>query len=369
LEDLGQAGASNFIFLSYARPVNDEFKQGSILLPTRAVRDEGTSFHFLKPGKQVTGNMDIEKKIKELLKKNSLRAKTGLVWSTDAPYSKVRKTREIIESKALAIDNDSSALFAVARNRNLNVGGILLVTESTIRGKVTEKIKDPLKELKAHLLGICVELLSAKSFWDSLGEEKVQEKIAPKEERPKNPIWDEKINAIAARIETEALKAKAVGKEELILEALEIKKELFLSQYNTTRSKYIRGKANVKTYSKVSIACSEVLEKIYATIVELEAPGDQYMEIVSRADNVFDYADDAVEDIYDQLLSEEQPPAYAETEKPLMPLNVHSNRLSVFLVNLPRRFRYKPFYKQFFEGSQMVTEVHHEEFTKESAFE
>jgi len=366
LEDLVSAGAENFIFVSYSRPLAEEMKAGSIVLPTRSVRDEGTSFHYLKPAKQVIGNTSIEKGLLEELKKNSLKAKMGLTWTTDAPFSKVRKTSEIVNSKALVIDNDTAALFAVSRYRQINLGGILLVSEQSIRGRLKQKIKDPLKALKNHLIKIGAGMLVKKSFWENLSKEKEEEKKETQQEKTKprqekKTLWDDRVEELAIQIDVEIVKQTVQHKEEeVLLEALEVKKELFVGEYHRTRSKYIRGKISSLKYNKITIVCIDILEKILEEVREIGKPGNQAPEILAREDKAISEADVIAEQIYAQLAEGED----LDFLREIVPVKPHKNMVSVFLVNLPRRFRYKPYYKRFFDSDERIVEIPHQEFVE-----
>ena len=399
LEDLIGAGSENFIFLSFARPVDDSIKAGSIILPTRAVRDEGASFHYLKPAKQVIGNVDIEKKLKEILKEESLNSKLGLTWSTDAPYKKVRKTKEIIDSGAFVIDNETSALFAVARYRDVYLGGVLIVNEQTIGGKIREKIKDPLKGLKNHVAGLCVKVLASKILWKSLRDEKEERKkpapvkktkplpkievkkldapvieettvvaesvesIAPVEPT-RFAMWEDRVNFLSKQINTLANTPAVQGKEENVLEGLLVKKELFVSEYHKTQSKYVRGKIDFYGYNRISLSCIKILEKILEEVKELIKPGDQSDIVLTRIGGSFSDSDEVVEEIYSQLNEGESLDFYREEEAP-PEAKPHKNRFAVFLVNLPRRFRYRPYYKKFFDPEvNEVREIVHNDFVE-----
>ncbi|MFH1390774.1 MAG: hypothetical protein ABIH20_00500 [Candidatus Diapherotrites archaeon] len=361
LEDLIGAGSENFVFFTLGRPVSEDVKPGAIILPTRAVRDEGTSYHYLKPAKQVIGNTEIEKKLKEELKKESLKSQLGLTWTTDSPYSKVRKTKEIVESKALSMDNDSSALFAVARYRKVNLGGIILISEATIRGRVKAKIKDSLRELKIHLLTICTKTLASKAFWDKFNEEKINEK-KPVKKTQRKALWDEKINELSMKVDDELAKANVEEqKDEEILDALLMKKEIFVTQYHRSRSKYLRYKLQDSTYTKISATCITMLEMILQEIIDAETKQEKLHKIIPYKESIISEADEAAEEIYAQLAEGEEPEFYSEEDAP--PLHrVHKNRAAIFLVNLPRRFRYKPYYKKFFTTEDRMVEVDHQEF-------
>ncbi|MCR4369182.1 MAG: hypothetical protein NUV67_04725 [archaeon] len=368
IERLIDEGAENFLFVTYARPVAEDIGVGSIVLPSRAVRDEGTSFHYLKPGKNVIGNVEIEKRLKEEFKKQSLKSTIGLTWTTDAPFSKVRKSKDLIESRAKVVDNETASMFAVARFRNVNLGGILLVNAKSIREIIEEKISDPLKELKNLILGVGVSTLATRSFWDSLNIEKetvkIEKSAPPQADAKLIAQWDLRINKVEAAIDSISEQAKPSGEhEELLLEALLAKKELFVAQYHTTKSKYVRLKISKATFVKIASACADVLDKIFSEISEINKPGDQAIELEGSEGEVVYNSDEIAEQIYAQLEGGEEPELYkaGEAVPPLKP--VHTSKAMVFLVNLPRRFRYKPYYRQFFESPKtVVKEVHHKSF-------
>jgi len=355
LEDLIEAGAKNILFVSYARPIDEEVKVGSIILPSRAVRDEGTSFHYLQPAKHVYGNIDVEKSLKQVFKSQSLKARIGMTWTTDAPYSKVRKTKELLSSGAMVIDNETSALLAVARYRKVFLGGTLIVDEPSIRGRIKHRVSDPLKDLKNHVIGASFLVLSKKSFWKSLADEASKPK-PKKQAKPAVPKWDDRIIALANSVDSEAESADLKNEEnQKILESVLTEAEFFIAQYNRTRSKFVRRKISNKTYNSVSEACIEVLEKDLEKIRELKS---------ARADVSIGSADhdEIAEQIFSQLGGEEHEIGLDDMEKEPVLQKPHKSKLSVWLVNLPRRFRYKPYYKKFFEEPVDPDKVDYRQF-------
>ncbi len=358
IEDLISAGAERIIFVSYCRPIDEEIEVGNIILPTRAVRDEGTSFHYLKEAKHVYGNSDVQKKLKQEFKKQALKSRSGLTWSTDAPFSKVRRTAELVKSGALVIDNETAALFAVARYRKIFLGGSLIVDESTIHGRAKNKLKDQLKALKNHVISVSLSVLSQASFWRKLEleeQETVKEKAKPVKKTQKIvPEWDDRVIELAKAIDSEAGAASMENEEnKKTLESVLTEAEFFIAQYNRTRSKYIRKRISKKNYGSISTACIEVLESNLKTIQDLKLAHEKTIDW----DDV-DH-DEIAEHVYSQIGEEEEnEPLLVATE----PGKPRKTKLAVWLVNLPRRFRYKPYYRDFFKQPVDPTRINYRQF-------
>ncbi|RZB30348.1 MAG: hypothetical protein SRB1_02628 [Desulfobacteraceae bacterium Eth-SRB1] len=137
LETLIAWGAKKILFLGWCGAVSPYVKIGDIIIPDGAVIDEGTSKHYGKVNgslAQPSGN--ISESIKEALKKKGLSFHEGVIWSTDGIYRETREKVEHFQKKdALAVEMELSALFSVGRFREVEVGGILIVSDeiSTFR--------------------------------------------------------------------------------------------------------------------------------------------------------------------------------------------------------------------------------------------
>jgi len=99
--------------------VLDEIEEGEILLPISAIRDEGTSFHYMKPSKEIKLDLDLIRKVEDILKELEVRYETCKTWTTDASK---RETPEKIElrkkQKCKTVEMECSALAACASFRN-----------------------------------------------------------------------------------------------------------------------------------------------------------------------------------------------------------------------------------------------------------
>lgn len=60
-----------------------DLPENVMLLPKRAIRDEGTSFHYMEPGRFVDLNSDFLDKVERAMKKLDLSYKEVITWTTD----------------------------------------------------------------------------------------------------------------------------------------------------------------------------------------------------------------------------------------------------------------------------------------------
>lgn len=131
LETLIAWGAQKILFFGWCGAISPHVKIGDIIIPTGAIIDEGTSkcykkdenFYVRPPGY-------ITEKTKEALSKKGICFHTGLIWSTDAVYRETCERVKYYQNKdALAVDMELSALFTVGNFREVEVGGILVVSD------------------------------------------------------------------------------------------------------------------------------------------------------------------------------------------------------------------------------------------------
>src|SRR4051794_11398994 len=108
---------------SHARPTSSGVH---LVVPAAAIRDEGTSYHYLPPGREVEPSPEAVAAIEAVLKRHGCAYLTGKTWTTDAIYretaGKVRRRRE---EGCLTVEMEAAALFAVARFRCVNLAQVL----------------------------------------------------------------------------------------------------------------------------------------------------------------------------------------------------------------------------------------------------
>ncbi|UCE12366.1 MAG: nucleoside phosphorylase [Candidatus Heimdallarchaeota archaeon] len=129
LEELIALGITEIIFLGLAGAIQD-LNIGDRLIPTEAVRFEGTSFHYLPasspslPSKVLTHDLDLFFRGKEIP------ITMGKICSTDAPFRETFKVIEKLrENQVLAIEMEVSAVFAIATFRKVEAAAVLVISD------------------------------------------------------------------------------------------------------------------------------------------------------------------------------------------------------------------------------------------------
>ncbi|RLI20179.1 hypothetical protein DRO54_06865 [Candidatus Bathyarchaeota archaeon] len=127
LEELIALGAKYLIFFGAVGVLKPNIERGTIILPVKAIRDEGTSFHYQKPSKYAYPSKLLLKAIRRTLRENGVNFIEGVCWTTDAPYRETyRKVRLFEREGCICVDMEASALFSVARYRRRHIAGVFV---------------------------------------------------------------------------------------------------------------------------------------------------------------------------------------------------------------------------------------------------
>src|ERR1700751_3005900 len=130
-EQLRISGAGVIIGLASAGRVLDSLPLPSLVIATSAIRDEGTSYHYLPPGETIHCSGGIVELLEVELRELDLPIKRGCVWTTDAPYRETREQLQYYASKGvLAVEMQAASLFAFAKARHASVGLVAHVTNA-----------------------------------------------------------------------------------------------------------------------------------------------------------------------------------------------------------------------------------------------
>ena len=130
-EQMLVSGAEVIVGLTSAGRVSSALPLPSLVVPTRALRDEGTSLHYLPPARFVDAPAELAKVMVEELADAGLPVVEGPVWTTDAPY---RETTTQLQQHSreglLAVEMQAASLFALAAVRKANIGVVAHVTNA-----------------------------------------------------------------------------------------------------------------------------------------------------------------------------------------------------------------------------------------------
>jgi uridine phosphorylase len=126
LDELIALGCNKFIACGGCGVLNREIAVGHVIVPSSAVRDEGTSYHYLPPSREVAASEIGIAAIEAALNEHHVPYVVGKTWTTDAIY---RETKAKIERRksegCIAVEMEASAFFAVAQFRGVTFAQIL----------------------------------------------------------------------------------------------------------------------------------------------------------------------------------------------------------------------------------------------------
>lgn len=134
-EQLCAAGAKLVVGITSAGRVSPTLPLPSIVVIDEAVRDEGTSLHYLPPSDTVaTPTPRLVGLLTQELSALRSPVSRGAVWTTDAPYRETpEQLRSWAERGVLAVEMQAASLFAFARARGAHVGMVALVSNGVDR--------------------------------------------------------------------------------------------------------------------------------------------------------------------------------------------------------------------------------------------
>ena len=135
-EELFACGCRFLLNLTSAGQIDAVAAPPYFVVIDRALRDEGTSYHYVAPSEFAEADPRLVAIAMEAVAREGLRVFAGASWTTDAPF---RETTEAIESAralgVLAVEMEAAALYAFAQARDASVLCLAHVTNAMGRNQ------------------------------------------------------------------------------------------------------------------------------------------------------------------------------------------------------------------------------------------
>lgn len=130
-EEMMAWGVRNLVILSLAGGLQPDLDAGSVVICDRAIRDEGTSYHYLPPARDVQASARLVSEINRMCIAQGIAAVTGASWSTDAPYRETLEEAELFQREGVkVVDMESAGLFAATQVRGRQATSVFVVGDS-----------------------------------------------------------------------------------------------------------------------------------------------------------------------------------------------------------------------------------------------
>jgi uridine phosphorylase len=115
-EQLFVSGCKLLVSITSAGIVTPLESQPSFVLISEALRDEGTSYHYLPAGEPARLGANLLNTLSISFERAGLSAVTGKSWTTDAPYRETETAIAMAKQQgALAVEMEGAALYAFAQ--------------------------------------------------------------------------------------------------------------------------------------------------------------------------------------------------------------------------------------------------------------
>jgi uridine phosphorylase len=153
LEELAAYGIDKFINLGTAGGLQKDMNVGDIVVCDRAIRDEGTSHHYLPDEKYAHSSKELTAGLVTAIEERRIRFRIGTSWTTDAVYREtVEELKQYRGEGVLTVEMEAAALFAVGSFRKVSVSSVfsvsdILTEEGWNQGYHSDEKLDGLKQI------------------------------------------------------------------------------------------------------------------------------------------------------------------------------------------------------------------------------
>lgn len=131
MEELGFLGITKFFACGSCGLIDHNFDASKLLLLDRAIRDEGTSYHYMPPSVYVDTDADLTNYVDHALRKRNFNFARGTTWTCDAFF---RETPKAIETRlaqgATSVEMETASWCAAAKYRGYKFAQVLWFSDA-----------------------------------------------------------------------------------------------------------------------------------------------------------------------------------------------------------------------------------------------
>lgn len=121
IEELHSQGVEKFIIFGNCGVLDSKIEDCSIIIPTKAFRDEGTSYHYIEESDTIDMNPKYVDEFIDVLKKYNFDYTKGYTWTTDAFFRETKdKIKYFKEKGAVCVEMEGSVIASVCKRLNID---------------------------------------------------------------------------------------------------------------------------------------------------------------------------------------------------------------------------------------------------------
>ncbi|MCC6277844.1 MAG: AMP nucleosidase [Oligoflexia bacterium] len=141
IEMLSAINPDAVLMLGMCGGLHRDLKIGDFVLPMAAIRDEGTSIHFMPPQVPALPTFKIQKFISQIIIEKGLKYQAGVIHTTDYRFWEFDEAfkKTLRQEKVTAIEMECATLFVTAFACKVPCGALLLVSDMPLHRIKTKK--------------------------------------------------------------------------------------------------------------------------------------------------------------------------------------------------------------------------------------
>ena len=158
MEVLTALGCRKYIACGGCGVLQKDIAVGHLIIPTAAVRDEGTSYHYVKPAREIAADERVVKVIENTLTQHGVPYIKAKTWTTDAFYRETpAKIQQRIREGCVTVDMEASAYMAVAQYNKVEFGQILYAGDNLAGAQWDRRDWDSQTSIRENVLRMALD--------------------------------------------------------------------------------------------------------------------------------------------------------------------------------------------------------------------
>ena len=160
IEELRAMGCQKFVICGGAGALVKGSKVGEIIIPTSAVRDEGTSYHYIEASREIACHEVAMETAVSALTEMGVPFVLGKTWTTDAMY---RETPDMIALRrnegCITVEMETSAFFAVSKFYSIPLVQLLYAGDDVSGSTWDSRNWNTQKSIRANLIDCSIKII------------------------------------------------------------------------------------------------------------------------------------------------------------------------------------------------------------------
>ncbi len=162
-EEFAVMGAKRQVLMTWGGALQADLQAGDIVVVDRAIRDEGTSRHYLPDEKYVCADTSLVNRMVEAIRERGAACSVGTTWTTDAPYREtLEEVRQYQSEGVKTVELESAGLFTVGQVRGIATAAVVVIMDSlaSLRWQAPARL-DPIRASLDLVYAAAIEVLAA----------------------------------------------------------------------------------------------------------------------------------------------------------------------------------------------------------------